>query len=149
MKYRARIHHPYIRGIKNTWEEFVILKNIFTNSGQNIDKEMTCTAHWWNKILYALKTMKPLQKIKKKATRSVIIYDLFSDLQKLFEKCGFNWYQTARFFNRWWVRILYWSKYPEAIGQKSKTIAKTGLFNLLCGVSNFGKIWFACWQHAI
>jgi len=40
VKYRARIHHPYIRGIKNTVEEFVILKNIFRNSGQNIDQEM-------------------------------------------------------------------------------------------------------------
>jgi len=64
--------------------------------------------------------MKPLQKVKEKATRSVIIYDLFSDLQKFFEKCGFNWSQTARFFNRWWVRILYWSKEPESYWTKEQ-----------------------------
>jgi len=45
MKYRVRIHQPYIREIKNTVEEFVILKNIFTNSRQNIEEEMTCAAH--------------------------------------------------------------------------------------------------------
>jgi hypothetical protein len=37
----------------------------------------------------------------------------------------------------------------KAIGQKSKAIAKTGLFNLLCGVGNFGNIWPSCLQHAI
>jgi len=118
MKYRTRIDYPYIRGIKNTVEEFVILKNILTNSGQNIDQEMTCNAYSWRKILYSLKTMKPLQKIKENVTDSVIIYDLFSDLQKLFEECGFNWSQTTRFFNRWRALILCWSKEPESYWTK-------------------------------
>jgi hypothetical protein len=28
----------------------------------------------------------------------------------------------------------------KAIGQKKKTVARTGLFKLLCGAGNFGKI---------
>jgi hypothetical protein len=35
----------------------------------------------------------------------------------------------------------------KVIGEKGKTMARTGLLNLLYGVGNFGKIWSAYWQQ--